>query len=47
MDFVRRKPDGSLVLTDWKTGRDDDEYETELRHRGAAIRRWWRGRPGL
>ena len=24
-------PDGTLVLTDWKTGRDDDEYETELR----------------
>ena len=23
-------PDGTLVLTDWKTGRDDDEYETEL-----------------
>ena len=21
---------GTLVLTDWKTGRDDDEYETEL-----------------
>jgi hypothetical protein len=23
-------PDGTLVLTNWKTGRDDDEYETEL-----------------
>ena len=23
-------PDGTLILTDWKTGRDDDEYETEL-----------------
>ena len=21
---------GTIVLTDWKTGRDDDEYETEL-----------------
>jgi hypothetical protein len=23
-------PDGTLVLTDWKTGRDDDEFETEI-----------------
>jgi CRISPR/Cas system-associated exonuclease Cas4 (RecB family) len=30
VDFVGRRPDGTLVLTDWKTGRDDDEYETEL-----------------
>ena len=30
VDFVGRMPDGTLVLTDWKTGRDDDEYETEL-----------------
>jgi len=30
VDFVGRLPDGTLVLTDWKTGRDDDEYETEL-----------------
>jgi len=30
VDFVGRQPDGTLVLTDWKTGRDDDEYETEL-----------------
>jgi hypothetical protein len=30
VDFVGKMPDGSLVLTDWKTGRDDDEYGTEL-----------------
>jgi CRISPR/Cas system-associated exonuclease Cas4 (RecB family) len=30
VDFVGRMPDGTLVLTDWKTGRDDDDYETEL-----------------
>jgi CRISPR/Cas system-associated exonuclease Cas4 (RecB family) len=30
VDFVGRLPDGTLVLTDWKTGSDDDEYETEL-----------------
>ncbi|MFA4860977.1 RecB family exonuclease [Methanoregula sp.] len=30
VDFVGKMPDGTLVLTDWKTGRDDDEYETEL-----------------
>jgi CRISPR/Cas system-associated exonuclease Cas4 (RecB family) len=30
VDFVGRMPDGTLILTDWKTGRDDDEYETEL-----------------
>jgi RecB family exonuclease len=30
VDFVGGMPDGTLVLTDWKTGRDDDEYETEL-----------------
>jgi len=30
VDFVGKLPDGSLILTDWKTGRDDDEYETEL-----------------
>jgi hypothetical protein len=30
VDFVGRMPDGNLVLTDWKTGRDDDDYETEL-----------------
>ena len=30
VDFVGKLPDGTLVLTDWKTGRDDDEYETEL-----------------
>ncbi len=28
--FVGKIPDGSLVLTDWKIGRDDDESETEL-----------------
>ncbi|HNX17512.1 MAG TPA: PD-(D/E)XK nuclease family protein [Methanoregula sp.] len=30
VDFVGKMPDGTLVLSDWKTGRDDDEYETEL-----------------
>jgi len=30
VDFVGKMPDGTLVLTDWKTGRDDDEYESEL-----------------
>jgi CRISPR/Cas system-associated exonuclease Cas4 (RecB family) len=29
-DFIGRLPNGSLVVTDWKTGRDDNEYETEL-----------------
>jgi hypothetical protein len=30
VDFIGKQPDGTLILTDWKTGRDDDEYETEL-----------------
>jgi CRISPR/Cas system-associated exonuclease Cas4 (RecB family) len=30
VDFVWKMPDGTLVLTDWKTGRDDDDYGTEL-----------------
>jgi CRISPR/Cas system-associated exonuclease Cas4 (RecB family) len=30
VDFIGKMPGGTLVLTDWKTGRDDDEYETEL-----------------
>ncbi|MDD5142397.1 PD-(D/E)XK nuclease family protein [Methanoregula sp.] len=30
VDFVGKMPDGTLILTDWKTGRDDDEYESEL-----------------
>jgi CRISPR/Cas system-associated exonuclease Cas4 (RecB family) len=30
VDFVGKLPDGTLILIDWKTGRDDDEYETEL-----------------
>jgi RecB family exonuclease len=30
VDFATKLPSGTLVLTDWKTGRDDDEYETEL-----------------
>jgi CRISPR/Cas system-associated exonuclease Cas4 (RecB family) len=30
VDFVGSMPDGTLVLTDWKTSWDDDEYETEL-----------------
>jgi CRISPR/Cas system-associated exonuclease Cas4 (RecB family) len=29
-DFISRLPNGTIVVTDWKTGRDDDEYETEL-----------------
>jgi RecB family exonuclease len=29
VDFVGKKPDGTLVLTDRETGRDDDDYETE------------------
>ncbi|MDO8872455.1 MAG: hypothetical protein Q7V05_06970 [Methanoregula sp.] len=38
VDFVRRMPDGTLVITDWKNGRDDDEYETELQI--AAVQPW-------
>jgi len=30
VDFVSRKKDGTIVLTDWKTGADSDDYETEL-----------------
>lgn len=30
VDYAGREADGTLVLSDWKTGRDDDEYETEL-----------------
>jgi CRISPR/Cas system-associated exonuclease Cas4 (RecB family) len=30
VDFAGKKPDGTIIITDWKTGRDDDEYETEL-----------------
>ncbi|MDD4136653.1 MAG: PD-(D/E)XK nuclease family protein [Methanoregula sp.] len=30
VDFVGKMPDGTLILSDWKTGRDDDEYESEL-----------------
>jgi CRISPR/Cas system-associated exonuclease Cas4 (RecB family) len=30
VDFIGKMPDDTLILTDWKTGRDDDEYETEL-----------------
>lgn len=30
VDFAGRMPDGTIVITDWKTGRDDDNYETEL-----------------
>ena len=30
VDFVGKMPDGTLLLSDWKTGRDDDEYESEL-----------------
>lgn len=30
VDFAGKMPDGTIILTDWKTGRDDDEYESEL-----------------
>ena len=30
VDYIGKMPDSTLILTDWKTGRDDDEYETEL-----------------
>lgn len=30
VDFINRKKDGTIVLTDWKTGEDRDDYETEL-----------------
>ena len=30
VDFAAKMPDGTIVLSDWKTGKDDDEYETEL-----------------
>jgi CRISPR/Cas system-associated exonuclease Cas4 (RecB family) len=30
VDFAAKMPDGTLIITDWKTGRDDDDYESEL-----------------
>ncbi|MGA2699043.1 MAG: PD-(D/E)XK nuclease family protein [Methanoregula sp.] len=30
VDFAAKMPDGTIVLSDWKTGKDDDDYETEL-----------------
>jgi len=30
VDFVSGMQDGTIVLTDWKTGADSDDYETEL-----------------
>ena len=30
VDFVGRMKNGTIILTDWKTGSDNDEYETEL-----------------
>ena len=30
VDFASRMQNGTIVLTDWKTGADNDEYETEL-----------------
>ena len=30
VDFISRMLNGTIVLTDWKTGADNDEYETEL-----------------
>jgi DNA-directed RNA polymerase subunit E'/Rpb7 len=38
VDLVGRIPDGTLVLTDRETGRDDDEYETEFQV--AAVQPW-------
>lgn len=30
VDFAGKMPDGTIILSDWKTGKDDDEYESEL-----------------
>jgi hypothetical protein len=30
-------PDGTLILTDGKTGRDDDDYETELQMAACTV----------
>jgi len=30
VDYVSRAGDGTIVLTDWKTGEDRDEYESDL-----------------
>jgi len=30
VDFISRLQNGTIVLTDWKTGADNSEYETEL-----------------
>lgn len=30
VDFVGKQPDGTIILTDWKTGKDSDEYEIDL-----------------
>ncbi len=30
VDFAAKMPDGTIVLLDWKTGKDDDDYESEL-----------------
>lgn len=30
VDFAARMLDGTIILSDWKTGKDDDEYESEL-----------------
>lgn len=47
VDFATKMPDGTLVLTDWKTGRDDDEYETELQMKAYVLwaMQYYRMRP--
>ena len=37
VDFVGRMPASTIILTDWKTGRDEDEYETELQVAGYVM----------
>lgn len=47
VDFATKMPGGTLVLTDWKTGRDDDEYETELQMKAYVLwaMQYYRMRP--
>ncbi len=37
VDFVSGMQDGTIVLTDWKTGADSDDYETELQMAGYVL----------
>jgi CRISPR/Cas system-associated exonuclease Cas4 (RecB family) len=37
VDFASRTQNGTIVLTDWKTGTDNDEYETELQMAAYAL----------